>query len=80
MVLTGPLLTMSRLISFSDVDVLAVHFSHNNAMIVTMLINSCRVYKILVDGVSTVNILYKGYLDRMEDNPEIARAMISPQT
>ena len=36
--------------------------------------------KILVDGENSVNILYKGALDRMENTPEIARAMIGPQT
>jgi len=57
-----------------------MHFLHNDALIVTMLIGNCRVSKILVDGESSVNILYGGTLNRMEDTPEIARAMISPQT
>ena len=45
-----------------------------------MLIDNCRVSKILVDRGSTVNILYGGFLDRMEVTMEIARAMINPQT
>jgi len=36
--------------------------------------------KILVDGGSSVNILYGHALDKMEDTPELARKMILPQT
>jgi len=57
-----------------------VHFSHNDVLIIIMLIGNCRVSKILVDGGKSVNILYGGALNRMEDNPEITRAMIAPQT
>ena len=78
--LTGPPLTPSKPISFSYVDTLTVHFPHNDALIIGMLISNCRVSKILIDRGSTVNILYGGTLDRMEDTPKIARAMISPQT
>jgi len=49
-------------------------------MIVIMLIGNCRVFKILVDGGSSINILYGGALDMMDDTPEIARVVISPQT
>ena len=50
---------------------MAVHFSHNDALIVTMLIDNRRVFKILIDGGSSVNILYGGALNRM-DTLEIA--------
>ena len=50
MVLTGPPLTPSRPISFSDSDVSVVLSSHNYVLIVTMLIDNYRVSKILVDG------------------------------
>jgi len=72
MVMTGPPLAPSRPISSSDSDALVVHFSHNDALINTMLIDNCRVSKILVNGGSSVNILYRGALDRMEDTLEIA--------
>ena len=36
--------------------------------------------KILVDGGSSVNILYEHALDQMEDTLELARKMILPQT
>ena len=78
MVLTGPPPFPCRLISFSEVDVYAVHFSHNDALIITMHIDSCRVSRILSG--STVNILYGSALDRTEDTPEITRDMIGPQT
>ena len=45
-----------------------------------MHIGNCRVSKILVDAGSSVNILYGGALDRMEDTPELAQAMINLQT
>jgi len=44
-----------------------------------MLIDNCRVPKILVDGESSINILYGGALDMM-DTPKTTRAMISSQT
>ena len=80
MALTGSPLTLSRPISFSDADAMVVYFPHNDALIVTILIGNCRVFKILVNGGSSVNILHGEALDRLEDTPEIARAMISPQT
>ena len=70
MVLTRPPLAPSKPISFSDSDASVVHFSHNNALIIIMIISNCRMSMILVDGESTVNILYGGTLDRMEDTPE----------
>jgi len=57
-----------------------VHFPHNNALIITMLIGNRRVPKILVDWGNSVYILYWGALSRMEDILETARTMISPQT
>jgi len=45
-----------------------------------MHISNCRVFIILVDSGSSVNILYGGALDRMDDIPEAARAMINSQT
>jgi len=49
-------LTPSRLISFSDANALVVHFPHNDALIVTVLIGNCRVSKILINEESSVNI------------------------
>jgi len=65
MVLTSPSLAPSKSILFSDSDMLVVHFPHNDALIVTMLIGNFQVSKILVDGRSSVNILYGGALDSM---------------
>ena len=55
-------------------------FSHDDALVVTMRIGNCHVSKILVDAESSVNILYGGALDMMEDTPEMARAMNNLQT
>ena len=68
--LTGPPLALSKPISFSDSDTSAVHFPHNDTLIITMLIGNYRVSKSLIDEVSSVNILYGGALNRMEDTPE----------
>ena len=67
--LTVPL-APSKPVSFSESDASTLHFLHNDALIITMPIGSCRVSKILVDGGSFVNILYEGALDRMDDTPE----------
>ena len=56
-----------------------VHFPHD-ALIVTMHIGCCQMSTILVDRGSSVSILYKHALDRMEDTLELARKMILPQT
>jgi len=57
-VLTGPSLAPSKPISFSDSGASTEHFPHNDALIITMLIDNCRVSKILVDWGSFVNVLY----------------------
>jgi len=45
---------------------------------VVIHIDCCKVSKILVDGRSSVNILYGHALNRMEGTPELARKMITP--
>ena len=57
---------------FSEEDAYSVHFPHNNVLIVMVHIGSCKVSKILVDGESSVNILYDYALDRMEDTLVLA--------
>ena len=69
---------LSRPISFSEADACTVHFSHYDALIVTMHIGSCQVSRILVDSGSSI-ILYGRAVDKIEDTSEIARA-ICPQT
>jgi len=64
---------------FSEADAYTVYFPHSDTLIVTMHVNNYRVCRILVDN-SSVNILHGGALDRIEDTPEVARAMINPQT
>ena len=56
-----------------------MHFSHNDALVVTVHINCCRVSKILVEG-GSVNITYDHALDRIEDTFKLARKLIIPQT
>jgi len=79
-VLVGPPLTPSRPIMFSKADAYVVHFPHNDALIITMHIGNCRVSRILIDSGSSVNIMYGGALNRIEDIREMARAIINPQT
>ena len=71
-VLTGPPLTLRKPIMFFEVDACAVHFLHNNALIITMHISNCQVSTILIYNRNIVNILYGGALDRMEDTSEAA--------
>ena len=72
MVLMGPPSTPRRPITFYDADTYAIHFPHNDALVITMLIGNCRMSKISVDCESNINILYKGTLDKMEDTLQIA--------
>ena len=65
---------------FSEADAYVMHFPHNDALVATMHISCCRVSKILIDGGSSINILYGHALDRMEDILELARKMILIQT
>ena len=51
---------------------MAMHFPHNDALIIIMTISNCHVSKVLVDNGSSINILYGGALDMMEDTPENA--------
>jgi len=55
--------------SFSEEDAYSVHFPNNDALVVTVHIGCCKVSKILVDGRSSVNIMYGHALYRMEDLP-----------
>jgi len=54
-IVTRPLTSPGKPIFFSEEDANFVHFSHNDALVVTVHIGCCKVSKILVDG---VNILY----------------------
>ena len=65
---------------FSKEDTCAIHFPHNDTLVVAIHISCCKVSKILVDKESSVNILYGHALDRMENTPELAQKMIIPQT
>ena len=47
--LTGPPLALSKQVSFSDSEASTVHFLHNDALIIAMVIDNYRVSKILVD-------------------------------
>ena len=73
-------LPLGRPVFFSEEDAYAVHFPHNDTLVMAIHIGCYKVSKILVGGESNVNILYGHTLDRMEDTLELARKMIIPQT
>ena len=79
-ILTHPPSPLGKPIFFSEEDAYAVHFPHNDTLVVTIHIGCRRVSMILVDGGSSVNILYEHTLDRMEETFESARKMIISQT
>jgi len=58
-------------IFFSEEDSYLVRFPHNDALVVTVDIRYYKVSKTLIDGGSSVNILYGRALDQMEDTPEL---------
>ena len=77
--MTSPPTSPNRPVSFSEEDAYSV-FKHNDALVVTIHISYCKVSKILVDGRSSVNIMYDHALDRMEDTPDLVLKLINPQT
>ena len=77
-IVTRPPISPDRPVSFSEEDSYPMHFSHNDALVVMIHIRCCKVSKILVDGGSSVNILYGHALDRMEGSPELAQKLIIP--
>ena len=79
-VLTCPPSPLSRPVFFSEEYAYAMHFPHNDAFVIAVHISCCKVSKILVDGGSSINILYGHDLYRMKDTPELACKMIIPQT
>jgi len=56
-----------------------MHFSHTDALVVPIHIGYCKVSKILINGESSVNILYEHALNRMEDTLELAQKVINAQ-
>jgi len=53
-------------------DSYTVHFPCNDTLVMIAHIRCSKVSKILVDGGSSVNILYDHVLDRMKDTLELA--------
>ena len=64
----------------SEEDAYTVHFSHNDTLVIAVYTGCCKVSTILINGRSSVNILYRHALYRIEDTPELACKMIIPQT
>lgn len=62
---TSPL-SLSVPITFSDKDTSNVYYPHNDALVVTMPIGNCIVFRVLIDTGSNVNIMYDQVLDQME--------------
>ena len=61
---------------FLKEDAYIVHFSHNDVLVVAIHTGCCKVSKLLIDEGSSVNIMYRHTLDRMEETPELALKMI----
>jgi len=78
-IVTRPPTSPGKPVFFSKEDAYSVHFSHNDALVVIVHISCCKVLKILVNGGSSVNILYGYALDRMEDTPKLAQKLIINQ-
>ena len=68
MVITGPPSTPGKPITFSDADVHAALFPHNDALIVTLLIKNCQVSKILIDAGNSHYLVWK--CSRQDGHPE----------
>jgi len=57
-----------------------VRFPYNDALVMMIHIECCKVSKILVDRGSSVNILYGHALDQRENTPELAQKLVIPQS
>lgn len=79
MVTNPPLLSIEP-ITFSNEDARGMFFPHNDALLITIHINNCKVTRVLIDTTSSVNIIYGQTLDQMENTPEAARTRIYPQS
>jgi len=79
-ILTSPPSSTGKPIYFPETDADAMHFLHDDALVMTMHIGCYRMSKILVNGGSSINILYEHVLGRTEDTPELARNRILSQT
>ena len=66
-VMIGLPLIPSKPIMFSEADACPVHFPHKDTLIVTIHIDNYWVFRILISSGSSVNVLYRGAIDRMED-------------
>jgi len=69
--------SLDGLVFFSEEYSYVVRFPHNVTLVVTAHIGCCKVSKILVNGGSSVNILYGHTLDRMDDTPRAGPKIIS---
>jgi hypothetical protein len=67
-------------ITFTDADAVGVRFPHNDALVITIQMGNCKMARVLIDIGSSVNIIYGEALDRMEETPEAARAMVRPSS
>ena len=68
-IVTHPPIPFGRPVFFSEENSYPVRFQHNDVLVVTVHIGCCKVSKILVDGGSSVNILYGHTFDRIRILP-----------
>ena len=78
-IVTCPPTSLGRPVSFSEEDAYSVHFSYNDALVITVHVGCCKVLKILIDRGSSINILYRHALNQIEDTLEQARKLINPR-
>lgn len=71
--ITHPPLSPTEPIAFSNEDVCGVFFPHNGAFVISIPIGNYKIARVLINTGSSVNIMYGGMLDQMEDTREAAR-------
>ncbi len=75
---TSKRLRASEAISFSDEDLKGIETPHDDAMVVSMVVNKFDVKRVLIDNGSSANILYFDAYSRMGMAEKQLRRMNAP--
>lgn len=67
-----------NVISFSEVDIRDIHVLHDDALVIVALIHHYKMGRILVDGGSSANIIFKWAFEKMNVDPNAIKPSTTP--